>query len=473
MPPRSQDDKKDSRSSASSQVDYSVSKNGLPLYAENPKSHLLLNDQIPLSADSPSNDTMPSQDESLDSDLLSMSDSSEQFEVPESNALAVNAFINGVVNKLLLGFRSTTQCRFSPGASGSSGQSVTRTAATSSSTTSNNPGQSRKKRRAADDDDDADQDDFRKPPNKKTRHDPDKGPQISFACPFLKRDPVKHGKCCTYQLSRIRDVKQHLYRCHIPDFYCQLCLESDFRSEQALAEHLDLRTCLRNNDPTSLDGISNKQRKQLSRKSNHEISNEDQWFEIWKILFFIRPRPRSVYMDTRVSMDLRLFREYCDTHEQSVMGDQYESNPVWSGESTAEQRRDFLRMVRVQGMNRIFEDHRHAMRSLEALMSRNASFPEQSGDRIQPAQYEAPLSSIADSGIAVNSQPSPQDVSSRRQIPSQLPAVFDNREPSAWIQPVDEMMQMPQGLGDDQLDFSNGFFDAGGFGSVDFSSWPQ
>ncbi|KFZ11289.1 hypothetical protein V502_07623 [Pseudogymnoascus sp. VKM F-4520 (FW-2644)] len=471
MPPESQDDEKDSRSSASNQVDYSVSKNGLPLYAENPKGHLLLNDQIPLSVDSPSNDTMPSQDESLDSDLLSMSDSSEQFEAPESNA-AVNIFINEAVNKLLSGFRSTTQCQFSPSASGNSGQSVTQTAATGSSTTSNNAGQPRKKRRAAENNGDANQDGFPKPPHKKICHSPDKALQRSFACPFLKKDPVKHGKCCTKQLSRIRDVKQHLYRCHIPDFYCQWCLESDFRSEQALEGHLNLRTCPRNNDPTSLDGISNNQRKQLSRKSNHKISEEDQWFEIWEILFLIRPRPSSVYMDTGLSMELRLFREYCDTHEQSVVGDQYESNPVWSGESTAEQRQAFLRMVVARGMSRMFEDHRHAMRSLEELRSRNASFPEHSGDSIQTAQSEAPLSSNADSGIAVNSQPSPRGVSSRRHITSQPPAIFDNREPSAWIPPVDEMMQMPQGLGDGPLDFSNEFLDAGGFDSVDFTNWP-
>lgn len=476
VPPESQDDEKDSRSSASSQVDYSVSKNGLPLYAENPKSHLLLNDQIPLSADSPSNDTMPSQDESLDSDLLSMSDSSEQFEAPESNA-AVNTFINEAVNKLIAGFRSTTQCQFSPSASGSSGQLVTQTATTSSSTTSNSPEQSRKKRRAAEDNDDADQDGFPKPPHKKIRHSPDKALQRSFACPYLKKDPVKHGNCCKRQLSRIRDVKQHLNRCHIPDFYCQWCLESDFRSEQALAGHLELRTCLRNNDPTSLDGISNKQRKQLSCKSNPKISEEDQWFAIWEILFLTRARPSSAYMDTGLSMELRLFREYCDTHGPDVMWGQHESTLDWPGsESTVEQRQAFLQTAFSRSMNRVFEEYNWSTLSLELQRSRNASFPEHRGENIQPTHSETPLSSTADSGIAVDSQSSPRDVSSRRYIPSQLQATFDNGEPSAWIPPVDETMQMSESLRGDLLDFPNEFLDVDGFDSVgldlDFFNQP-
>ncbi|OBT60198.1 hypothetical protein VE03_10408 [Pseudogymnoascus sp. 23342-1-I1] len=336
-------------------------------------------------------------DESLDSDMHSISDASEQFELPKSNA-AINAFIDDVVNNLLSGFRSTTQCQFSQAPSGNRGQSTTQAAATGPSPTSGNLGRSRKKRCPADDDDDADQDGFRKPPNKKTRHGPDKGPQISFACPYLKMDPVRHGKCCANQLSRIRDVKRHLARVHTPDRYCQRCLETDFRSDEALDEHLDLRICLRDGS-RSLEGISNKQQRELKRKSKTGIGEEEQWFKIWEILFYTRPRPSSVYMDTELSVQLRLFKEYCDTRESDVVGGLYEADPVWSGESTAEQRRAFVQMVFVQGMNRVFEDYRLSLRNRE-----------QSGDGVQPTQSEAPLSSFADSGIVVGSQASPPEV---------------------------------------------------------------
>ncbi|OBT67903.1 hypothetical protein VE03_02433 [Pseudogymnoascus sp. 23342-1-I1] len=424
-PPGSQGGENDSRPSVSNQVDCSIPKTGLPLYTENPKGHLLLDDQTTSIADSLPNSTMPSQDESLDSDMLSISDSSEQFELPENNA-AINAFINDVVNHLLSGFRRTTQGQFSQAASGSGeqpttqsqvpsgnrGQSTTQAAATEPSTTSRNLGRSQKKRCAPDGDDYGDQDGSRKRPIKKPRHDPEKRPPISFACPYLKINPVKHGKCCAFQLTRIQDVKQHLTRIHTPERYCQRCLASDFCDEPALQDHLDLNTCPRN-DPTSLEGISNKQHKELSRKSKTGIGKEEQWFAIWEILFAGCARPRSVYMDTEVSMELRLFRDYCDTREADVVRGLYEADPVWSGESTVEQRQAFVQMVFAQGMNRVFEDYR---RSLESMRS-----GEQSGDGMQPVQSETPLSLFADSGIAVGSQSSPREVSSRGHVPSQSP----------------------------------------------------
>ncbi|KFY53190.1 hypothetical protein V496_07824 [Pseudogymnoascus sp. VKM F-4515 (FW-2607)] len=364
-PPERQDKEKDSMSSVSSQVDYSIPKSGFPLYTESPKGHLVSNDQTSLPADSPSNSTMPSQDESLDSDMFSISDASEQFEFPESNA----------AHNPMPVFSSCERGR---------GQSTTQAEATGPSTTSGDFGQSRKKRCAADDDDDADQDDFRKRPNKKPRHDPTKGPQISFACPYLKIDPVRH--------------------------------ETDFRSDEALDEHLDLNTCPRNRS-RSLEGISNKQQKELSRKSKTGIGEEEQWFKIWEILFYTRPRPSSVYMDTELSVQLRLFKEYCDTRESDVVVGLYEADPIWSGESTEEQRRAFVQMVFAQGMNRVFEDYRLSLRSRE-----------QGGDGAEPTQSEAPLSSFADSGIAVGSQASPQDVNYRRHIPSQPPPGFGNGE---------------------------------------------
>ncbi|KFY02671.1 hypothetical protein O988_01997 [Pseudogymnoascus sp. VKM F-3808] len=501
--PKSQDEDKDSRSLVRRQVDHSVSNNDSPLYNYKPNGYSPLNDETLLAAESPSNSTMRSQDESLDSDLLSISDSSERFEVPESNE-AVDTFIGDVFNTLLSGFRNTPQCQFPPGARGSNGQTIAHTAATGSSTTSDNSGPSRKRRRAAEDDDDADQDGFPKPPRKRVNRGPDKAPRILFACPYFKMNPVKYRDCCAKKLTRIRDVKQHLQRKHTPDRYCQRCLKTDFSNEEELQEHIDLGTC-RRNDPTAFEGISNDQRKRLSGKSDSKISGEDQWFAIWEILFFGRPRPSSAYMDTGVSVQARQFREYCFTHASSVVEEQYMSDRVWLGaESSDEERQNFIQMLIAVAAEK-FEEYCRLNLS-ESSGSRTAAPPELGGASMQHTLPEAPPSSFADSGIAADSQSSSRDIRSRRDIPSQpdisndrgnriqpvrsdallisntdsgaplnsqslprdisslsqLPAISDDREPSDSI-PQYGITQMPEGLRNGLQDVPNIPINADGF----------
>jgi hypothetical protein len=128
------------------------------------------------------------------------------------------------------------------------------------------------------------------------------------------------------------------------------------RQQQLDHEHFDLKSCLRN-DPAAVKCISPGQRAQLKRKSDHNITEENQWFVIWEILFPKQARPRSAYMDTGLSMELLLFRDYCDTHGPSTIDEEYLSSPIWSTESTLEQRRALLQMVISQGSNRQFEDY--------------------------------------------------------------------------------------------------------------------
>ncbi|KFY30042.1 hypothetical protein V494_08306 [Pseudogymnoascus sp. VKM F-4513 (FW-928)] len=425
--PNFQNDETNPRVSVCSQVDYLNPKKGLPDYTENSEDDMLLNDQTLHAEDSPSDATVQSQ-KSLDSDLFSISDSSEQFEIPECNA-AVNALVDDVVHKLVSGFRSTIQCQVSPDTSGNSGQCTTQETSTEPPTSSNNSGQSQKRRRAIEEeDDDANRDDFPKPPRKRIYHGPDETTSRLFACPYLKLDPVKHANCCTKKLRRIRDVKQHLSRRHTPDRYCQRCLSTNFCDEQTLQGHVDLNTCLRN-DPTALEGISNEQQKRLSRKSDSKINEEGQWFVIWEILFIRRARPSSAYMETGLSMELGLFREYCSTHGPSTIEEELLSDPIWAGsETTIEERQVYNQMVLARGLSRLFEEYRRSTSALESQRGRNAPYREHRGNSMQDSQYDPPLSS-ADSGIAVGSlgsQSSPREMSSRRQIPNQSTFISDN-----------------------------------------------
>jgi hypothetical protein len=389
----------------------------LSFHTEHWGSHSSSNDQNTLTVNSQSTVTTGSADESLDSDLLSISDYSEQLEPLDSNDPAYS-FLNTLLQRLLSGFQSTTQSQLSP--SGNGENSITRAPATESSTTAGTSSHCRKRARDETDDDDAGQDGFLRPPRKKINAGQGKASQRSLACPYLKFDPIKHRSCCAKQLSRIRDVKQHLSRRHTPERYCQRCLETNFPDEQSLDRHINLNTCPLK-DRALLEGLSHQQQRQLSRKSNPNLSEEDQWFAIWEITFpkTLFPglrRPISAYMDTGLSMDMRLFREYCSNHGPSTLTEQIESDPAWSGsEITAEQRRVYLERVIVQGINSLFEGY---LRS--NISSDSAPSSRQNHNNMHPTP--TPTGSIADSGVALESQLSSGEASYQEGLLDQLPS---------------------------------------------------
>lgn len=55
-----------------------------------------------------------------------------------------------------------------------------------------------------------------------------------FACPFFEKDPAKFNNCHRYILRRVRDVNQHLRRCHCLPINCPICM-----CGQAFAEEPD------------------------------------------------------------------------------------------------------------------------------------------------------------------------------------------------------------------------------------------
>src|SRR6201999_263357 len=75
-----------------------------------------------------------------------------------------------------------------------------------------------------------------------------------FACPFWKKDARRYRDCCK-GISRIRDVKQHLYRKHMLPSRCFIC-GSIFSSQIELFEHQQsAQPCPRRSLPP-IDGLS-------------------------------------------------------------------------------------------------------------------------------------------------------------------------------------------------------------------------
>ncbi|KAH7141027.1 hypothetical protein EDB81DRAFT_799325 [Dactylonectria macrodidyma] len=399
---------------------------------------------LPRSHGSPQSAAEPdSGDDSFDTDQLSISDSSEPAERLDVNDPQYLA-LRSVLVRLLSGYRTRAQY---PSPAQQNGQGAPTSAVNLSN--SENRGTSNpnnwKRKRGDDDRDDADQDGFQRPPQKKINCDPAEAQKKSFACPFLKKDPVEHRDCCTRKLSRIRDVKQHLARRHTPERYCQLCFETSFADQRSLQHHISERSCL-SQEPSTLEGISYDQRQQLSKKSNPNITEEGQWFVIWDIIFPESLKPTSAYLDTGLSVEMRLFREYSQTHGPVMIREQILASPYNMRQGSLEEQQSALDRVIAEGITRLFETWRSAQ-STGSRPSRN-----QANNNAQAGQA-TPLSSIADSGFATASQVSPLEARSRIEGSVQNSSILETSCPppagmAAEIQDSEQAQGLPMGSSD-------------------------
>ncbi|KAJ0116788.1 hypothetical protein J7T55_009939 [Diaporthe amygdali] len=144
--------------------------------------------------------------------------------------------------------------------------------------------------------------------------------KLTFACPYTKKDPMSYRDCYKYVLSRIRDVKQHLARCHRNPPYCPRCMGT-FETEEERDGHVRESSCpLR--PPVKLDGITESQKRQLAKKSASNTSVEDQWFAVFDILFPGHdPRPRSPYIDSELLQDITLYQDFLTSSGPQILSD--------------------------------------------------------------------------------------------------------------------------------------------------------
>jgi hypothetical protein len=134
------------------------------------------------------------------------------------------------------------------------------------------------------------------------------GDQASFACPFAKKDPLKYRCCYAYVLKRVRDVKQHLSRFHQLPMYCPRCM-CIFDAEGVRDEHIRESYCLVK-DSISFEGVTRAQKIQLGQRVSSKMSQSDQWFTIFDILFpGHTPRPKSAYINAELSVELEVFQD--------------------------------------------------------------------------------------------------------------------------------------------------------------------
>jgi len=132
---------------------------------------------------------------------------------------------------------------------------------------------------------------------RKRRPSPDHG--LPWLCPFYLRDPVRYRGCLGYKLSRINDVRTHIERHHMRPPHCPICgcLFPDDPAGTARDAHI--RGCQTRVD-VDCPGATAEQWLEIGRsganrangrKRNTFHSDEDEWFNIWGILFPERARP--------------------------------------------------------------------------------------------------------------------------------------------------------------------------------------
>ncbi|CEJ94811.1 hypothetical protein VHEMI10320 [[Torrubiella] hemipterigena] len=146
-----------------------------------------------------------------------------------------------------------------------------------------------------------------------------------FACPFCKWKPLLYTKCQGPLLRAVHRVKQHLRRRHLVPIHCQSC-NTVFKTQSELGVHARQRPPCEVQEPISWEGLTAKQFEQLGKRGDTTKSEEDQWYDVFKMLFPGYPLPDSPYINSLHSEQLiklegfvkdewpKLFDELADVH---------------------------------------------------------------------------------------------------------------------------------------------------------------
>ena len=366
-------------------------------------SGLLPKSPSPCLASSQHNSIVRTSEDSLDSDMLSLSSCSDDIELLTREE-PVYPFLKNILHRLICGYRSATP---RPSSNDGGEQSGGISGTMESSHTGSTSTYSKKRKIPQGEEDDIEEDGLDPRPPKRIKTSGAEKIRKLFACPYLKWQPNKYSRCFDKRLSRIQDVKQHLLRKHTPGYYCQVCKSTNFLNEDSLQTHINSRTCSLQ-DSSTLTGISYDQRSKLSKKSKSRTSKEEQWFVIWDVLFPGCQKPTSVYIDTNLSREMLQFRAYCESHGPTILREHIESQQVWAiHETTEEQRRLYLDRVIAQGINSLFNNW-HSNNSPSSL-----SLESGSNENPQRSSFQCPTSSINDSGVALEIRSSSRETASQ------------------------------------------------------------
>ncbi|KAI0122473.1 hypothetical protein F4814DRAFT_210457 [Daldinia grandis] len=237
--------------------------------------------------------------------------------------------------------------------------------------------------------------------------------RLWLACPYAKKDPVHYRDCYRYFLARVRDVKQHVTRCHRKPIHCPICNDT-FKDEDERDLHIGLRSCTPR-PSVIMEGISEKQKRELSQRVSSKMPEEQQWFAVFDIIFSPHPRPRTPYRDRELSDDLCVFQDFMTARGPALLAEFLEARGVitWSLPREERDLDAFKKEVLGEGLQIIIDqwmsDNAKALEPASASHSLRSSPTLDSGIAMQSSRQQA-----ASKGGGINNSSENESLDLRR-----------------------------------------------------------
>ncbi|KAK0624218.1 hypothetical protein B0T14DRAFT_517685 [Immersiella caudata] len=151
-----------------------------------------------------------------------------------------------------------------------------------------------------------------------------------FACPFYKLDPDAHQECRPFKLSRVKDVKLHLQRKHSSRGSSgQSCEGAGTDHDQSDYEGPAAKEC-EGQDCSISSSITEEQWERLAHKyQSRRKPVDEQWKDIWRILFPGREPPLSVYLESDTEEMITRLRAFWSTRRDDITNKTYQCNSLF------------------------------------------------------------------------------------------------------------------------------------------------
>ncbi|KAF5670056.1 hypothetical protein FHETE_4739 [Fusarium heterosporum] len=123
----------------------------------------------------------------------------------------------------------------------------------------------------------------------------------NLACPFVKEYPGEKWPRCQKGWPSVHRIKEHVYRTHKAPIHCKRCFII-VKTEKQLELHLrQAVACEVINPPREMPGIDAETKERLkSRRGIQNISEEEKWTHMYRILFPLAQDIPSPYCDLQI-----------------------------------------------------------------------------------------------------------------------------------------------------------------------------